>query len=498
MCRVGRDYYLVTSSFTYFPGVPLFHSRDLVNWRQLGHCLNRPSQISLENAPSWGGVWAPTIRHHRGTFYVATTNVSSADHFSASKGSFIVTATSPEGPWSDPIPVAQPGIDPSLFFDEDGSVYFTTSHGGALQSRIDVTTGRLLSEPKVVWRGTGGQHPEGPHLYRHQGHYYLLISEGGTEYGHMITVARSLSPEGPFEPCARNPILTHRSQSSPIQGTGHADLVDTPEGAWFAVALAFRPQAYPPCHHLGRETFLCPVTWHEDGFPVFGRAGRLELEHETPLALEAPVALPSRDDFTDARLAPYWNHLRKPDPSTFSLGERPGYLRLKGSAAGLGEVAAPAWVGRRQAHFDVKVAASLEFEPGSENEEAGLVVRMNERHHYELFVTRRAGARSVVLRRQIGRLVAEEAVKPLPPDSARVVLGITADAEKYVFSCGATEGSLTPVGEGETRYLSTEVASGFTGVYFAMYATGNGAPCAQPADFDWFEYASGSSTVVSP
>jgi alpha-N-arabinofuranosidase len=418
---------------------------------------------------------------------VATTNVSSEDHFK-SGGSFIVTASAPEGPWSDPIFVAQPGIDPSLFFDEDGRVYFTTSHGGALQSCIDVKTGQLLTEPKVVWSGTGGQHPEGPHLYRHDGHYYLLISEGGTEYGHMLTVARSRSPWGPFEPCARNPVLTHRSQTSPIQGVGHADLVDTPEGDWFAVTLAFRPHGYPPCHHLGRETFLCPVTWHEDGFPVFGESGRLKLEHETPHSLEVMAPRASRDDFQGDELAPHWNHLRAPDPKKFSLSERPGHLRLTGSAHGLDDVAAPAWVGRRQAHFDVKVAASLEFTPTTRNEEAGLVVRMNERHHYEIFVTLRDGMRVAVLRRRIGSLVAEVASKPL--SHGNVVLEIAADKDKYVFSCSDAEGEQRRLGEGETRYLSTEVAGGFTGVYFGMYATGNGAPCAGLADFDWFDYVS--------
>jgi alpha-N-arabinofuranosidase len=310
VCRVGRDFYLVTSSFAYSPGVPLFHSRDLVHWRQLGHCLSRTSQLPLAGAPSWSGIWAPTLRHRDGVFYLTTTNMSAG-------GNFIVTARDPRGPWSDPIPVAQPGIDPSIFFDEDGSALFTTSHEGALQSRIDLASGKLLSEPKVVWGGTGGQHPEGPHLYRHQGWYYLLLSEGGTEYGHMITMARSKSPWGPFEPCARNPLLTHRSQKSPIQGIGHADLVDTADGRWFAVALGFRPQGYPPCYHLGRETFLAPVRWAEDGFPVLGDEGRLSLEHEVlehevlehdaPLPPEPLPASAARDDFTAAELALCWN-----------------------------------------------------------------------------------------------------------------------------------------------------------------------------------------------
>ena len=481
VCRVGRDFYLVTSSFEYFPGVPIFHSRDLVHWRQLGHCLNRASQLPLAGASASGGIFAPTLRHHRGLFYMTTTNVSSG-------GNFIVTASAPEGPWSEPIPVAQPGIDPSLFIDEDGSAIYTTSHGGAFQSRIDIQTGKLLSEPQVVWGGTGGQYPEGPHVYRYQGWYYLLMSEGGTEYGHMITMARSKSVWGPFEPCARNPLLTHRSLRSPIQGVGHADLIDTADGAWFAVSLAYRPNGYPPCYHLGRETYLSPVTWSDDGFPVIGDHGRLALEHETSLSLEPQPALPARDDFVTHELALCWNYLRNPDMGLYSLVERPGWLRLRGASDGLDDVASPAWVGRRQCHFAVRAAACLEFRPATEREEAGLVVRMNERHHYEIFLTRRSGLPSIVLRRRIGSLRAEVACQPLSSDDSRQVLAIDADKDKYSFSYGRSESELRPLGEGETRYLSTEVASGFTGVYFAMYATGGGAPCTAPADFDWFEY----------
>jgi alpha-N-arabinofuranosidase len=407
-----------------------------------------------------------------------------------SGGNFIVTAPAAEGPWSEPIRVAQPGIDPSLFFGEDGTVLYTTSNGGALQSRIDITTGQLLSEPTVVWKGTGGQHPEGPHLYFRDGWYYLLMSEGGTEYGHMITMARAKSPFGPFEPCARNPLLTHRSFYSPIQAVGHADLVETASGEWFTVFLGVRPNGYPPCYHLGRETFLSPLRWAADGFPVIGEDGRVALEMDTPLELERAPEQPARDDFTSAALALCWNHLRNPEPNRYSLTERAGHLRLRGSEHGLDDLASPAWVGRRQCHFAVRVATCLEFSPEAENEEAGLVVRMNERHHYELFVTRRAGVLSVALRRRIGSLRAEVACRALPSNvGARLVLAIDADKDQYVFSYGPSDSELSPLGEGETRYLSTEVAGGFTGVYFAMYATGNGAPCRQPADFDWFDYS---------
>ena len=482
ICRVGHDFYLVTSTFEYFPGVPIFRSRDLVHWKKVGYCLSRPSQLPLAGVSASGGIWAPTIRHHEGVFYMTTTNFSGV-------GNFIVTARAPQGPWSEPIAVAQKGIDPSLFFDEDGSVLYTTSHEGAFQSSIDVLTGKLLTEPRVVWEGTGGQYPEGPHLYFRNGWYYLLLSEGGTEYGHMITMARARSPWGPFEPCARNPLLTHRSYRSPIQAVGHADLVEAPSGDWFTVFLGARPNGYPPCYHLGRETFLSPLTWADDGFPVIGSGGRVALEMESPLPVERAPVVAARDDFTAPNLALDWNYLRNPNPELYSLEDRPGHLRLRGSKDGLDDAASPAWVGKRQCHFALRAATSVEFRPEAESEEAGLAVRMNEKHHYEIFLTLRAGRPSVVVRRRIGALQAEVASRPLTAsETERVVLAVDADRSKYVFSCGPSESELSPLGEGETRYLSTEVAGGFTGVYLAMFASGNGTPCRNPADFDWFDY----------
>src|SRR5690606_5257489 len=267
VCRVGHDYYLVTSSFEYFPGVPIFHSTNLVDWRQIGHVLTRKGQLNLEGAKSSKGIFAPTLRHHQGTFYVVTTNMSGG-------GSFYVTSRDPAGPWSDPIHVQEQSfsMDPSLFFDEDGKVYYTRHgglrDGGVYQAEIDVATGRLDAEPRLIWSGTGGIWPEGPHLYKVDGTYYLMIAEGGTSYGHEVTVARSASPWGPFELCPENPILTHKTdRKHPIQATGHADLVQTPEGSWWMVFLGIRPWDGEH-HHLGRETFLAPVTWSPAGWPV--------------------------------------------------------------------------------------------------------------------------------------------------------------------------------------------------------------------------------------
>src|SRR5262245_26506144 len=266
VARVGEWFYLVNSSFEFFPGVPIHRSRDLVHWEPLGYVLTRDSQLPLATAEPSRGIFAPTIRYHAGTYYMITTNVSHG-------GSFFVTAKDPAGPWSEPVSIAAPGgIDPSLFFDDDGKVYLTStgSAPGIYEAQIDVASGKLLTPQRIVWKGTGGRYPEGPHIYKVRGRYYLMISEGGTEYGHMVTIARASSPGGPFEPCPRNPILTHRDTqlNQPIQGTGHADLVEDGAGNWWMVFLAFRPQGGFYWQHLGRETFLAPVRWDAQGWPV--------------------------------------------------------------------------------------------------------------------------------------------------------------------------------------------------------------------------------------
>jgi alpha-N-arabinofuranosidase len=239
---------------------------------------------------------------------------------------------------------------------------------------------------------------------------------------------------------------------------------------------------------LGRETFLTPLIWADDGFPLMGESGKVPLELALALPSAPEVAPAPRDDFDESALALHWNYLRNPELEHYSLSERPGFLRLRGSEHGLSDVASPSWLGRRQCHFSAQIAACLEFEPNTERDEAGLVVRMNEQHHYEIFVTLRSGTPHVVLRRRIGSLQAEVASQPLAAGAVRLVLAITAERSRYVFAYGAASDALTPLGEGETRYLSSEVAGGFTGVFLAMFASGNGAACQRPADFDWFDY----------
>lgn len=487
--RVGDDYYLVTSTFEYFPGVPVYHSRDLVNWRLVGHALTHASQLPLVRLTRNGGVWAPTIRHHAGVFYMVTTLKTEAG------GNFFVTANDPAGPWSEPVRLEQGGIDPSLFFDDDGKVYLTTGGGECstriCQSEIDPKTGRRLSDIRPLWNGTGGSSPEGPHLYKRDGYYYLVIAEGGTEYGHMVTVARSRSPWGPFESNPRNPILTHRNfKSSPFQATGHADLVQAHDGNWWTVFHGIRP-ASRQAHHTGRETLLAPVTWSEDGWPVVNGTGTVTPRMDVKTLPPQPwPAEPRRDDFDSQKLAHAWSFVRNLDAARWTLTERPGWLRLKGSTATLDDAEAPpVFVSRRQQHLDAEAVTQLDFKPTRAGEEAGLAIRQNERHHYELGVRLAPGGtrREVYLRYRVGGVTNAPSAEPIGDGVVR--LRVRAYPEFYRFSYAVGGGAFRDLGGVETRYLASEVANGFNGVFVGPFATGRGRESATPADFDWFDYA---------
>lgn len=485
ICRVGQDFYLVTSTFEYFPGIPIFHSTDLVTWNQVGHVLTRPSQLDLAGVPASGGIFAPTLRHHAGRFYVTGTNVSRRGHF-------VVSAENPAGPWSEPVWVDQNGIDPSLFF-EDGRCYFTSSiepdpegpheenpgfERGIQQCEIDPDTGAKLSPTRRLWSGSGGRFPEAPHLYRRGEYYYLLLAEGGTEYGHMVTMARSRTPWGPWEGCPRNPVLTHRSSPSPIQAVGHADLVELEDGSWWAVALGIRPVG--TFHHLGRETFLVPVEWDEDGWPVFGEGGTVpEIGRRPslpPMSPEPIEVAPDRGTFGSPVLGYEWNTLRVPlDEHAMSLTARSGALRLVGGPATTDDPTLTV-LARRQQHHYVTVTADLEFEP-NEGDEAGLTIRADEQHHIDIAVRRGAdGARVVELRQRIGPVSGVLGASTV--DDGPLALRIDATPDDYRVTVLHPGGEVA-LGRASTRYVSAEVARSFTGVYIGMYvsaASGTSAP----------------------
>lgn len=484
ICRVGDDYYLVNSTFEYFPGVPIFHSRDLVHWQQIGHCLTRKSQLNLDKIASSCGIFAPTLRYHDGIFYMITTNITRG-------GNFYVTAKDPAGPWSEPVWLDPDGMDPSLLFDDDGSVYFTRHKGGergyVAQRLLDLETGRLEGPLRNIWSGTGAIWPEGPHLYKINGMYYLMIAEGGTSYDHMVTIARSDSPWGPFESNPDNPILTHRNRPDhPIQALGHADLVETPDG-WWMVCLGIRPQG-GRMHHLGRETFLAPVTWNENGWPVVNGAGTLELTMPAPdlpeYVFEEP---PARDEFENETLRLEYNYIRNPVEENYSLSARPGRLRLIGSAVTMNDQDSPTFVGRRQTDLNCRVSVKLAFEAAYENEEAGLVIRGNEKNHYDLCITARQGKRKAFCRKTLaGKVV--DSIRYFDIPDGPVILTIKASPLVYELTCQASDGTRINLGNALTGDVSSEKVSGFTGVYMGMYASGNGTKSKSNADFDWYEY----------
>lgn len=474
ICQAGADYYLACSSFEYFPGVPVFHSRDLVHWRQIGNALDRPGQLRLPpGTASSGGIYAPTLRHHDGRFYLIVTNVSAG-------GNLLVTAADPAGPWSEPVPLpGVPGIDPDLAWDDNGACWCTVA--GISQVRLDPDTGRTIGDMRGIWSGTPGvKAPEAPHLYRIGNWWYLLIAEGGTERGHGVSVARGPSPAGPFQPCPANPILSHRGTGHPVQNTGHADLVQGPDGSWWMVLLGARPRGGSPGWHvLGRETFLVPVSW-ADGWPV--PADLSASLAAPPWPLRPWPAEPARDDFDSAGLHPRWISPRHRPADRYITRQRHGWLTLRAGGGTLDDLDVT-FLGRRQQHHSCRARALIDPAAGR----GGLAVRLDEHHHYEIEI---ADGRAQVIAR-IGPLRTVVAARPVPdgPVTAGIRVRGTVTArdprtgpDTVALGIEDPEGTFLPLAALDGRYLSTEVAGGFTGRVIGMYAA------AGTVDFDYFDY----------
>lgn len=466
ICRVGQDFYLVTSTFEFFPGLPLYHSTNLVNWEPIGFCLTEPEQLDLTDSRCSGGLFAPTIRYHDGIFYVTCTNVSHG-------GNFIVHTREITGKWSAPCWVDQGGIDPSLFFDSDGtccfcSTCFDETGPAIVASRIDPITGALEGESHVISRGSGGKYPEAPHIYRKDGFYYLMLAEGGTEYGHMETIFRSKNLFGPYEACPRNPILTHRDyMGSPIQATGHGDLTQDSHGNWWMVCLGIRPLPDGMLHNLGRETFLAPVVWDEEGWPVVGNNGRLEPVMEAPLPERPRPRQPETffEDFCGHMPENRWNYIRNPELHRYRA-EGDG-LKLEGDGKSLA-APSPCFLGVRQTEFCQTARTQVSLVRG-ESAKAGIAAYYNQQYFYSL---------SLVCEGKDTFLVVESCVHGIPACTARlacsceeVELEIRGDPAAYHFSfrCGkdwVEMGALPSAG------LCTEgtMTTTFTGVYFGIFS----------------------------
>jgi xylan 1,4-beta-xylosidase len=474
VCRVGEDYYLVNSTFEYFPGVPVFHSKDLVNWELIGYCIDRTTQL-----PRGLNIFATTIRYHDGTFYMITTNIGA-------EGNFYVTAKNPAGPWSDPIFIQAQGIDPDLFFDDDGKAYVISST--FILFEIDLITGKFISEGIKVWNGTGGRYPEGPHIYKKDGFYYIIAAEGGTEEAHSETIARSKNIWGPYNPNPSNPILTHcnaAGQGNTIQGIGHADIIQAHDSSWWIVFHGYR--SIGGTHHiLGRETCLAPVSWPENGWPVVNGNGTINENMTCPtLPLKPFKAVPARTDFGQDKLSLEWNYLRYPVNGNYSLAARYGFLRLKGSDQTIEDQKSPTFVGRRVQDMYFTAAAELDFNPGPGNEEAGLTL-LNNGAHFDVLIKQSKGRRVVVGRLRFGSLIHETVEAVLKPGPVKLIIkGVRTD---FIFSYSQGNDEPKEITKVMARYLSSETIGGFTGLFIGLYATGNGKVCTANADYHWFEY----------
>jgi xylan 1,4-beta-xylosidase len=513
ICRVNEDYYLATSSFEYFPGIPIFHSKDLMNWRLIGHAMDRLSQLPLKEAHPSGGLFAPTMRHHNGVFYMICTNINH-------RGNFIITAINPAGPWSEPHYLENSmGIDPSLFFDEDGRCWYTGNgdpakslydgHHTVWQQEIDLDTFKYIGERHELVSGgadisTKPTWIEAPHLYKFGEYYYIFAAEGGTEANHREVVFRSKSINGPYVGKPINPFITNRTmdpkRKAPITCVGHADVVQTQNGEWFMVLLACRPYSESPqMTNMGRETYLVPFTW-VDGWPEVADRN-LKAEYPRP---KLPTkswgadnyghgAFDFVENFDSAVLNKVWTFIRNPDLEKpfWNLSARKGALKMTLLPEKMSEKTSPAFIGIRQRHHHFTASILLDFVPKSTDESAGLTWFYSLESFLAIEIGRnKQGTRVVrLLKSYRGKIenLAESEINISEP----IHLEIVARAGKVSFR--HTGGKSDHGGLGEASYdasfLNWGASGGFVGCMIGLYASSNGVQSKNSAYFNEFTYS---------
>jgi alpha-N-arabinofuranosidase len=493
--RVGSDYYLVNSTFAYFPGIPVWHSTDLVHWTQIGNAIDRPGMLDFKRLGLSRAVFAPSIEEHEGTFYILNTCVDCG-------GNFLITAKDPKGPWSDPVWLpGVGGIDTSIFFDDDGRSWIVNNdappgpaeysgHRAIWIQEYDAKA-QVMIGPRTVLLNKGVDPstkpiwPEGPHILKKDGFYYLTAAEGGTAEGHSQVALRADKALGPYVPYKNNPILTQRGlpkdRPLPITSAGHADLVDTPDGQWWATFLAVRPYG-DDLYNTGRETFLLPVEW-KDGWPVILEAGKTIPYVATAPKLPGPKVVPpptsgafkAVETFAGPELPLNWMTMRIPTQRWWSVGQ--GALTLEARPDKLGGKAQPSFWGRRQQHIDASAQTTVRFTPKADGDKAGLAIVQNDDFHYLLAVTRVAGKPVLRLERKAGAndpvdgvVVAQAPLAGFGP----VDLKITARGGTYDFAYAVKPGAWRVLkADADGTMLSTKIAGGFVGAMFGVYAGGN-------------------------
>jgi xylan 1,4-beta-xylosidase len=514
ICAVGEDYYIVNSTFAYFPGLPIFHSRDLAHWEQIGNAMNRKSQLPLKGVRQSEGLFAPTICYHEGLFYIICTNISGG-------GNFIITSKKPEGPWSEPYYLGweqAPGIDPSLFFDEDGSCYYIGTRENPYGAKyygdnyvwiqkLDLNSMKLVDEPYFVWNGALRDvvWPEGPHLYKKDGYYYIMYAEGGTGPHHSVCVIRSKKIEGPYENNFCNPVITHRflGKKYPIQYVGHSDMIKAADDNWYMVMLAVRPKdGYT---NLGRETFLAKVEW-EDGWPVVNPGiGLLTEEVLTCLEEWNPkedtnsysnknqiiYKAPGSDmnyDFREmanknAALGHEFLQLREPEDHMYQLDTNSKALRLWLNKDSLSDKGNAAYLGIRQSHHRFEVSVMADFSTLRKEESAGIVLLQNNFYHIRLEMKNET---LKLLKTVNGK---QQLLGSANPKTANITLYLSVKDETADFAFSSEEEPVTMLAQAVTiSELSTEVAGGFVGCTVGMYGSSKGKETNSYVDFLAFSY----------
>jgi len=517
ICRVGSDYYLVNSTFSYFPGIPVFHSKDLTDWELAGYVMDRKEQMDLDGLGVSRGIFAPAIRYNKGVFYVTCTLVDRG-------GNFIVTSKSPEGPWSNPIWLPEiNGIDPSMFFDENGKAYIIYNsippdnkslydgHRTLRMYEFDLQNNKVSGEEKILINGGVDitKKPvwiEGPHIFQKDSYYYLIAAEGGTAEQHSEVVFRSKKVDGPYEPFTQNPILTQRhldpKRKNPITSTGHADFVQTEAGDWWAVFLGCRPYE-EDYYNTGRETFLAPVKW-ENGWPIINYS-RDEVRYHYPFPIK-PSRKTARnqysgnmavhDDFSNEILDNNWMFLRTPKEQWHDLKQKPGFLSMRlrpESCSGTGN---PSFLGHRQQNLFGSGSIAINFSPAAENEKAGLLIFQNENHFYFLCKSLQGNESVIQLYKSIDNEHSKNSMELITSYKIKaeqcekeLYLKIEARGNKYSFAYGFNPDQWNLLEDSvDAKYLSTKIAGGFVGCFYALYATSLGKSSNNEADFDWFQY----------
>ncbi len=516
ICRVGDDFYIVNSSFEYFPGLPIHHSKDLVNWELVGYGLHRPEQcveaVNLVDVQTKGGIHAPTIRFHEGIFYIITTNV----YLPPSKNedtqfiNFVITAKNIAGPWSAPHVLAgAPGIDPDIFFDDDGKVWYVGTHSPANPNfagegeiwlqEIDLENWSLIGERYYLWRGAcRGVWVEGPHIYKRRGKYYLLVAEGGTSFNHAVMIAMSDYIRGPYISNPRNPILTtrHLSYHHWVNSTGHADLVELSDGRWYMVTLGIRGDEEQRSN-MGRETHLVPVIWEKEPFewqavnpewPVCApETGRVERNNPVPFENTQQYRNDAfYDNFDTPKLDLQWNFRRVPRQNTYSLSARKGHLRLFAFPERIQERAQYSFLGIRQRESDFEYRVCMNFTPDEDGAEAGVCLLQQDDNYLTFTVKQEQGQRIIQLEYKAPSTAPQIICKKAIQYSDEIVLQIVSKDQRYRYSY-STENR-------DGYHLFTETAAthllskGYTGSYLGIFATTHGKTNQAYADFDWVQY----------